>query len=64
MANMPYCMCNNTKMDFIQLTDAVYKYDSVKEFIESRSKDEQYDFARIIQLARELVEAYDSEQKE
>lgn len=68
MANMSYCMWENTNADIVQLqNDIMESMDeanpSFSDWLESKNQYEKLYVARVIKNARELIELYEQFQE-
>lgn len=62
MANMSYCMFENTYNDLNQCYEAMAEAineGSLREFLANMSKEERWAFKRMRSLVNDMVEAYD-----
>ena len=63
MANMSYCQYENTARDMNQcletLEESYENADTLKEFLATLSKDEQYGIGRMYSLCKEFVRIMD-----
>lgn len=64
MANMSYCMWENTNSDLVQLYNDIgeamdEENPSFNEWLASKNSDERAAVARVIQNCRELIEQYE-----
>ncbi len=63
MANMSYCQYRNTSLDMAQcletLEESYENADTLKEFLATLSKDEQYGIGRMYSLCKEFVRIMD-----
>ena len=62
MANMSYCMFENTYNDLDQCYEALAEAineGSLREFLDNMSAEERWAFKRMRSLVNDMVEAYD-----
>lgn len=63
MANMSYCQYQNTSLDMLQcyktLEEAYENADTLREYLATLSKDEQYGIGRMYSLCKEFVRIMD-----
>jgi len=65
MANMRYCMMENTARDLSDVLDAIYEVGSLSEKMEElNSSYEKQGLKRIIEMAREIAEMWEEEQED
>lgn len=67
MANMSYCMCENTSTDLNQVINAMGENDCLADFLEDMGRHELRGFNRLADLCEQFLElkanleAYDPE---
>lgn len=56
MANMSYCMCENTSLDLNQVIQAMSENDCLADFLEGMGRDERRGFNRLADLCEQFLE--------